>query len=125
MPDVKYIQIPQLLGDNCVIHAGAVLGADGFGFAPNQENEYNKVAQIGNVILEDFVEIGANTCIDRATLGSTIIHKGTKLDNLIQIAHNCEIGETYCNSRSNRCCRINQNWQKQYDRWPGWNHRTS
>jgi len=82
-----------LIGDNCVIHAGAVLGADGFGFAPNQENEYSKVAQIGNVILEDFVEIGANTCIDRATLGSTIIKKGTKLDNLIQIAHNCEIGE--------------------------------
>lgn len=82
-----------IIGDNCVIHAGAVLGADGFGFAPNQENEYSKVAQIGNVILEDFVEIGANTCIDRATLGSTVIKKGTKLDNLIQIAHNCEIGE--------------------------------
>jgi UDP-3-O-[3-hydroxymyristoyl] glucosamine N-acyltransferase len=82
-----------IIGDNCVIHAGAVLGADGFGFAPNQENEYNKVAQIGNVVIEDFVEIGANTCIDRATLGSTIIRKGTKLDNLIQIAHNCEVGE--------------------------------
>jgi UDP-3-O-[3-hydroxymyristoyl] glucosamine N-acyltransferase len=82
-----------IIGDHCVIHAGAVLGADGFGFAPNQENEYNKVAQIGNVIIEDRVEIGANTCIDRATLGSTIIRKGTKLDNLIQIAHNCEIGE--------------------------------
>lgn len=82
-----------VIGSHCVIHAGAVLGADGFGFAPNQENEYNKVAQIGNVILEDFVEIGANTCIDRATLGSTIIRKGTKLDNLIQIAHNCEVGE--------------------------------
>lgn len=82
-----------IIGDNCVIHAGVVLGADGFGFAPNQENEYSKVAQIGNVIIEDFVEIGANTCIDRATLGSTIIKKGTKLDNLIQIAHNCEVGE--------------------------------
>lgn len=81
------------IGKNCIIHAGVVIGADGFGFAPNQENEYNKVAQIGNVIVEDFVEIGANTCIDRATLGSTIIRKGTKLDNLIQIAHNCEIGE--------------------------------
>lgn len=82
-----------IIGNKCVVHAGAVLGADGFGFAPNQENEYSKVAQIGNVILEDFVEIGANTCIDRATLGSTIIRKGTKLDNLIQIAHNCEVGE--------------------------------
>lgn len=82
-----------IIGDNCVVHAGVVLGADGFGFAPTKENEYNKVAQIGNVILEDFVEIGANTCIDRATLGSTVIRKGTKLDNLIQIAHNCEVGE--------------------------------
>ena len=81
------------IGKKCIIHAGVVIGADGFGFAPNQENEYNKVAQIGNVIVEDFVEIGANTCVDRATLGSTIIRKGTKLDNLIQIAHNCEIGE--------------------------------
>ena len=82
-----------IIGKKCIIHAGVVIGADGFGFAPNQENEYNKVAQIGNVIIEDFVEIGANTCVDRATLGSTIIRKGTKLDNLIQIAHNCEIGE--------------------------------
>ena len=82
-----------VIGDNCVIHAGVVLGADGFGFAPTQDNENNKVAQIGNVILEDFVEIGANTCVDRATLGSTIIRIGTKLDNLIQIAHNCEVGE--------------------------------
>ncbi len=81
------------IGVECVIHAGVVLGADGFGFAPTSENQYNKVAQIGNVIIEDHVEIGANTCIDRATLGSTVIKKGVKLDNLIQIAHNCEVGE--------------------------------
>ena len=81
------------IGKNCIIHAGARLGADGFGFAPNSENNYKKVAQIGNVVIEDNVEIGANTSIDRATLGSTIIRKGVKLDNLIQIAHNVEIGE--------------------------------
>lgn len=81
------------IGKECMIHAGVILGADGFGFAPNQENNYKKVAQIGNVIIEDHVEIGANSCIDRATLGSTIIRKGVKLDNLIQIAHNVEIGE--------------------------------
>lgn len=89
---VKIYQDCQL-GNHCVIHAGAVIGADGFGFAPNQENEYNKVPQIGNVILEDFVEIGANTTVDRATLGSTILRKGVKLDNLVQIAHNVEIGQ--------------------------------
>jgi UDP-3-O-[3-hydroxymyristoyl] glucosamine N-acyltransferase len=82
-----------VIGANCMIHAGVVIGADGFGFAPNSENQYNKVPQIGNVILEDYVEVGANTSIDRATLGSTIIRKGVKLDNLIQIAHNVEIGE--------------------------------
>ena len=82
-----------LIGHNCTLHAGAVIGADGFGFAPNANNEYCKIPQIGNVVLEDNVEIGANTTIDRATLGSTIIHKGTKLDNLIQVAHNVEIGE--------------------------------
>jgi UDP-3-O-[3-hydroxymyristoyl] glucosamine N-acyltransferase len=81
------------IGKDCIIHAGVILGADGFGFAPNSENNYKKVAQIGNVVIEDHVEIGANTCIDRATLGSTIIRKGVKLDNLIQIAHNVEIGE--------------------------------
>lgn len=82
-----------VIGNHCVIHAGAVIGADGFGFASNQENGYNKVPQIGNVILEDFVEIGANTCVDRATLGSTILRRGVKLDNLVQIAHNVELGE--------------------------------
>lgn len=82
-----------VIGDNVTVHAGTVIGSDGFGFAPNSENSYDKVPQIGNVIIEDHVEIGANTTIDRATLGSTIIRKGVKLDNLIQIAHNVEIGE--------------------------------
>lgn len=82
-----------VIGSYCTLHAGAVVGSDGFGFAPNSENNYSKVPQIGNVIIEDHVEIGSNTSIDRATLGSTIIRKGVKLDNLIQIAHNVEIGE--------------------------------
>jgi UDP-3-O-[3-hydroxymyristoyl] glucosamine N-acyltransferase len=81
------------IGAHCTIHASSVIGSDGFGFAPNSENNYNKVPQIGNVVIEDYVEIGSNTSIDRATLGSTIIRKGVKLDNLIQIAHNVEIGE--------------------------------
>lgn len=81
------------IGASCTLHTGTVIGADGFGFTPNSENQYKKVAQIGNVIIEDHVEIGANSTIDRATLGSTIIRKGVKLDNLIQIAHNVEIGE--------------------------------
>jgi UDP-3-O-[3-hydroxymyristoyl] glucosamine N-acyltransferase len=82
-----------IIGAHCTIHAGVVIGADGFGFAPNSENNYKKIPQIGNVIIEDHVEVGSNTTIDRATLGSTIIHKGAKLDNLIQIGHNVEIGE--------------------------------
>ncbi|WP_248722964.1 UDP-3-O-(3-hydroxymyristoyl)glucosamine N-acyltransferase [Seonamhaeicola sp. ML3] len=82
-----------VIGKHCVVNAGAIIGADGFGFAPNEEGEYNKVPQIGNVILEDNVDIGAATTIDRATLGSTIIRKGVKLDNQIQIAHNVEIGK--------------------------------
>jgi UDP-3-O-[3-hydroxymyristoyl] glucosamine N-acyltransferase len=81
------------VGNECTIHAGAIIGADGFGFAPQDDNVYNKVPQIGNVIIEDQVEIGANTTIDRATIGSTIIRKGAKIDNLIQIAHNVEVGE--------------------------------
>jgi len=81
------------VGAHCILQPGAVLGGDGFGFAPNAENDYKKVPQIGNVILEDYVEVGANTTIDRATFGSTIIRKGVKLDNLVQIAHNVEIGE--------------------------------
>ena len=80
------------IGKNVTINAGSVIGADGFGFAPNQEG-YEKIPQIGIVIIEDNVEIGANTCVDRSTMGQTIIHKGVKLDNLIQVAHNCEIGE--------------------------------
>ena len=80
------------IGQNVTIHAGAVIGADGFGFAPNAEG-YEKIPQLGIVIIEDDVEIGANTCIDRSTMGETVIHKGVKLDNLIQVAHNCEIGE--------------------------------
>lgn len=81
------------IGNNCTIHSGSIIGSDGFGFAPTEDGTYNKVPQIGNVVLEDNVEIGACTTIDRATLGSTIIRKGVKLDNQIQIAHNVEIGE--------------------------------
>ena len=80
------------LGDNVTIHAGSVIGADGFGFAPNTDG-YDKIPQIGIVIIEDNVEIGANTCIDRSTMGATIIRKGVKLDNLVQIAHNVEVDE--------------------------------
>lgn len=80
------------LGNGVTIHAGSVIGADGFGFAPNVEG-YEKIPQIGIVVIEDNVEIGANTCIDRSTMGQTVIHRGVKLDNLIQVAHNCEIGE--------------------------------
>ncbi len=82
-----------ILGDKCTIHAGSVIGSDGFGFAPQSESEFMKIPQIGNVILEDHVEIGANVTIDRATMGSTIIRRGVKLDNLIQVGHNVEIGE--------------------------------
>ena len=81
------------IGNNCVLHSGVIVGSDGFGFAPNKEGVYNKVPQTGNVIIEDYVDVGSATTIDRATLGSTIIRKGVKLDNQIQIAHNVEIGE--------------------------------
>jgi len=81
------------IGDGCVIHSGAIIGADGFGFTPNEDGEYAKVPQTGNVILEENVDVGAGTTIDRATLGSTVLRKGVKLDNQIQIAHNVEIGE--------------------------------
>ncbi len=80
------------IGNRVTLHAGAVIGADGFGFAPNTDN-YDKIPQIGNVVIEDDVEIGANTCVDRSTMGSTVVHKGVKLDNLVQVAHNCEVGE--------------------------------
>lgn len=82
-----------VIGASCTIHSGTIIGSDGFGFAPLEDGSYKKVPQIGNVILEDHVEIGANSTIDRATLGSTIIRKGVKLDNHIQVAHNVEIGE--------------------------------
>lgn len=81
-----------VIGDNCILHSGAVIGSDGFGFS-KQKNVYHKIPQLGNVIIKDNVEIGANTTIDRAVMDSTIINSGVKLDNLIQIAHNCEIGE--------------------------------
>ncbi len=82
-----------ILGNNVTIHSGSIIGSDGFGFAPNADGSYQKIPQLGNVIIEDDVEIGSNTTIDRATIGSTLIKKGVKIDNLIQIAHNVEIGE--------------------------------
>jgi len=82
-----------LIGSSCIFHSGSVIGADGFGFAPNPDGTYTKIEQIGNVVIEDNVEIGANTTVDSATMGSTIIRKGVKLDNLVQIAHNDDIGE--------------------------------
>lgn len=82
-----------VIGDNCILHSGVVLGADGFGFAPLEDGTFKKIPQLGNVIIEENVEIGANTCVDRSTMGSTIVKKGTKLDNLCQIAHNVKIGE--------------------------------
>lgn len=93
-PGVK-IYFSCIIGNNVTIHAGTVIGGDGFGFAPQENGSYKKVPQIGNVIIEDNVEVGCNSTIDRATVGSTIIRNGTKLDNLIQIAHNVEIG---CNT---------------------------
>ena len=82
-----------VVGSNCILHAGVVIGADGFGFAPQPDGHYEKIPQVGNVVIEDNVEIGANTTIDRATMCSTRIHKGVKLDNLIMLAHNTEVGE--------------------------------
>jgi len=87
------IYADNVVGKKCILHSNVVVGSDGFGFAPQDDKNFIKVAQIGNVIIEDEVEIGSNTTIDRATLGSTIIRKGVKLDNLVQIAHNVEIGE--------------------------------
>ncbi len=82
-----------IIGSGCIIHSGCIIGADGFGFVQQANQQYRKIPQIGNVVIEDMVEIGANTTIDRATMGSTIIHEGVKLDNLIQIGHNVEVGE--------------------------------
>lgn len=81
-----------IIGKNCILHSGVVIGSDGFGFAPTEDGSYQKIPQMGIVILEDDIEIGANTVVDRATLGSTLIRKGVKLDNLVQIAHNVEVG---------------------------------
>lgn len=91
-PDTTVYHHSQI-GKNCIMHSGTVIGSDGFGFAPLADGSYKKIPQLGNVLIEDNVEIGANTVIDRATMGSTIIRKGVKLDNLIQVAHNVEIGE--------------------------------
>lgn len=82
-----------VIGNNCTLHSGSVIGSDGFGFAPSEDGSYKKIPQMGNAVLEDNIEIGANTVVDRATLGSTIIRKGVKIDNLVQIAHNVEVGE--------------------------------
>lgn len=82
-----------IIGDDCILHSGVVIGSDGFGFAPSADGSFTKIPQIGNVILEDKIEVGANTVVDRATMGSTLIHTGTKLDNLVQIAHNVVIGK--------------------------------
>jgi UDP-3-O-[3-hydroxymyristoyl] glucosamine N-acyltransferase len=90
-PGVKVMD-GSIIGNDCILHPGAVIGGDGFGFAPLPDGTYRKIPQMGKVILEDQVEVGANTCIDRATLGETIIRKGTKMDNLVQIGHNVEIG---------------------------------
>jgi UDP-3-O-[3-hydroxymyristoyl] glucosamine N-acyltransferase len=90
-PGVKIYRECQV-GNNCILHAGVVVGADGFGFAPKEDGTYSKIDQIGNVVIEDDVEIGANTCVDRATMGSTIVHRGAKIDNLCQIAHNVSFG---------------------------------
>src|SRR6185369_12138900 len=81
-----------VLGKNVIVHAGTVIGSDGFGFAPQNDGSFKKIPQIGNVVIEDYVEIGANVTIDRATMGSTVIQSGAKLDNLIQIAHNVDVG---------------------------------
>lgn len=91
-PGVK-IYHQSAIGKSCTLHSGVVIGADGFGFAPQNQTEFRKIPQIGNVVIEDHVEIGTNTTIDRATMGSTIIRKGVKLDNLVQVGHNVEIGE--------------------------------
>ncbi len=90
-PGVK-VYFDCALGNNVTIHSGTIIGGDGFGFAPSADGSYTKISQIGNVVIEDDVEIGANTTVDRATMGSTIVRKGVKLDNLIQVAHNVEIG---------------------------------
>ena len=111
------------IGNHCILHSGCVIGADGFGFAPTPEG-YEKIPQIGIVILEDNVEIGANTCVDRATMGATIVHRGVKLDNLIQVAHNDEIGCTYRYGGASGYSRFYQSRRMVYVRRPGRHCRT-
>ena len=82
-----------VVGDNCILHSNCVIGADGFGFAPQPDGTYRKIPQLGNVVIEDDVEIGASAAVDRATMGSTVVHRGVKIDNLCQVAHNVEVGE--------------------------------
>lgn len=101
-----------LIGNECTFHSGVIVGSDGFGFAPQNDQDFRKIPQIGNVIIEDRVEVGSNTTIDRATLGSTIIRRGVKLDNLIQVAHNVEIGENTviaAQTGISGSCKIGQN----------------
>ena len=105
------------IGNRVILHAGSVIGADGFGFAPSKDG-YDKIPQIGIVTIEDDVEVGANTCVDRSTMGSTYVRKGVKLDNLVQIAHNTDIGEhtvmsaqvgvclLYTSDAADDCCRV-------------------
>ena len=92
-----------VIGSECILHSCCVIGADGFGFMPNEKGVFEKIPQLGNVVIGDNVEIGANSCIDRATVGSTLIENGVKIDNLVQIAHNCSIGE---NTVIAACCGI-------------------
>ena len=104
-------------------HSGTVIGSDGFGFNIDNEGNQKKVSHNGNVVIEDNVEIGANCTIDRATLGSTILKKGVKIDNLIQIAHNVENWRKYSHSWMYGNCWVNFNWKKLYDWWSGWHRR--
>jgi UDP-3-O-[3-hydroxymyristoyl] glucosamine N-acyltransferase len=112
-----------IIGNNCTIHSGAIIGSDGFGFAPNPDGTYTKIPQIGNVIIEDNVDIGSCTTIDRATMGSTIIRKGVKLDNQIQIAHNVEIEITQLLQLKLEL-QVQQKLVKRLDWWASWNFRT-
>jgi UDP-3-O-[3-hydroxymyristoyl] glucosamine N-acyltransferase len=117
-PGVKVYK-NSVIGNNVIIHSGSVIGGDGFGFAPQPDGSLKKVPQIGNVIIEDNVEIGANATIDRATLGSTIIKTGTKIDNLVQIAHNVEIGPSTVIAAQAGVSGSTKDWKRSDDRRPG------